>query len=164
MSPFMLTGVEIKDLEEQLGGRHSSNIKPSHRLDFFRMQFDTGMLKYINGLTGEHDYPRNLTSDESICSDQLKASSEETSTSQTRCNSETFDTHFNLPSSSLVGLKFWLLSQHEVWFDFCNWLSSLLKLCDFPLYSCFWILVYSELPSFCALCIHLSYRRLGLTK
>lgn len=104
MSPFMLTGVEIKDLG-QLGGQNSSNKKLSHGLDFYRMQFDARMLKYINGLTGDDDYPMNLTSGESICSDRFKGSAKETSSSQTRGSSETWDTNFNSCSSSLVGLK-----------------------------------------------------------
>ncbi|XP_023513383.1 ubiquitin carboxyl-terminal hydrolase 27 [Cucurbita pepo subsp. pepo] len=91
MSPFMLTGVEIKDIEKQLGKQHSSNKKPSHRLDFFRRQFDTTMLNYINGLTGEDDYPTNLASGEPFCSNQLKPSAEETSSSETRASSETWD-------------------------------------------------------------------------
>ncbi|KAA0045908.1 hypothetical protein IC582_024789 [Cucumis melo] len=98
MSPFMLTGVEIKDLG-QLGGQHSSNKKSSHGLDFFRTQFDARMLKYINGLTGEDEFPI-LTSGESICYDRVKGSVEETSSSQTRGSSETWDTNFNSCSSS----------------------------------------------------------------
>ncbi|XP_004148458.1 ubiquitin carboxyl-terminal hydrolase 27 [Cucumis sativus] len=100
MSPFMLTGVEIKDLEGQLGGQHSSNKKPSHGLDFFRTQFDARMLKYINGLTGEDEFPMNLTSGEPICYDRFKGSVEETSSSQTRGSSETWDTNFKSCSSS----------------------------------------------------------------
>ncbi|CAK9316317.1 unnamed protein product [Citrullus colocynthis] len=99
ISPFMLTGVEIKDLG-QLGGQNSSNKKLSHGLDY-RMQFDARMLKYINGLTGDDDYPMNLTSGEPICSDRFKGSAEETSSSQTSGSSETWDTNFNSCSSSL---------------------------------------------------------------
>lgn len=102
----MLMGVEIKDLEEQLGRKHSLNKKPSQSLDFFRTQFDTGMLTYINGLTRENGHPRSLTSGVSFYSEQLKASTEETNTSQTRGSSKTLDTNFNVHSSSLVGLTF----------------------------------------------------------
>ncbi|XP_038901491.1 ubiquitin carboxyl-terminal hydrolase 27 [Benincasa hispida] len=100
MSPFMLTGVEIKDLG-QLEGQHSSNKKPSHGLDFFRMQFDARMLKYVNGLIGEDDYPMNLTLGEPIYSDQFKGYADEISSSQTIGSSETWDTNFNSCSSSL---------------------------------------------------------------
>ncbi|XP_022154189.1 ubiquitin carboxyl-terminal hydrolase 27 isoform X2 [Momordica charantia] len=99
VSPFMLTGVEIKDLEGQLGGQHSSNKKPSHGLDFFRMQFDPRMLKYINGITGEDSYRTNLTLGESICSEQVGISTEETSTSQTGGGLETL-LNMNLQPSS----------------------------------------------------------------
>lgn len=113
MSPFMLTGVEIKDLEGQLGGQHSSNKKPSHGLDFFRMQFDPRMLKYINGITGEDSYRTNITLGESICSEQVGISTEETSTSQTGGGLETL-LNMNLQPSSPVCLKFRFFSQHEL--------------------------------------------------
>lgn len=138
----MLTGVEIKDLG-QLGGQHSSNKKASHGLDFFRTQFDARMLKYINGLTGEDEFPI-LTSGESICYDRVKGSVEETSSSQTRGSSETWDTNFNSCSSSSVGLKFLLLSQlKSLYSDSLSALDSIQPWCS---------------------CILLFYRKLGLAK